>query len=317
MIDSANDFGDDEEDEDSSASESDSDSDASSTRSGRSRAATPLLSSSLPYDPQSEHPHHEQQSLLQHNFRRMSYNTLNLNFNEPVPVPWDSNVDGDTESDVQVLIRDNSRDGVVTIQPDGLSPQRPRAYPSYPSYSASYNHSHFSTPPGPSNFQQQQQQQSQQQPQRSIIHRISSISSASSPRPQLLPIVPPSQAQQHIQNRRPSKMPTRHYVRMIYGVSVNSLPLYLPIMWRLGATLRGLANALLFAWFPELIYKGKFQFFTLLVVGFIATKKGWYTVDWVGGGVVRSGILKISSMTLVIQTATYLIALGLWSIIFY
>jgi len=271
---SDNEYGDDEDDCYSSPSESDSSSIRSSSETAGSRSATPLLSSSLPYDPNSEHPHQafEQQSLLQSQYRRMSYNTLT----EPVPAPSNTTSDEDEGPEGEVIVRDhdqNDSSGGATR----VSPPRPRAYPSYPSYSASYNHSYFSASPATRN-------------------RPFNLHLPGSPRSLLSPIndgyFPQQLAQEQLQSQqpqrtRPSRLPLHHYLRMIYGVDTNSLSIWLPILWRTAALFRGLGHVLLFAWFPSLIHDNHFQFWTLLMVTFISAQKGWYTVEWVGGTVAR------------------------------
>ena len=263
---SDNEYGDDEDDCYSSPSESDSCSIRSTSETAGSRSATPLLSSSLPYDPNSEHPHQafEQQSLLQSQYRRMSYNTIT----EPVPAPSNANSNEDENPEVEVIVRDcdqNDNGGAT------------RAYPSYPSYSVSYNHSYFSASPVTRN-------------------RPFSLHLPGSPRSPLSSIndgyfpqqpVQEQQQPQHAQRTRPNRLPLHHYLRMIYGVDTNSLNIWLPILWRTTALFRGLGHVLLFAWFPGLIHKDQFQFWTLLMVSFIAAQKGWYTVEWVGGTVAR------------------------------
>ncbi|KAF8473374.1 hypothetical protein BDZ91DRAFT_790136 [Kalaharituber pfeilii] len=285
-------FGDAEDDDScSSFSDSETSSIRSSSETARSRSATPLLSSSLPYDPNSEHPHHEQQSLLQYQYRRMSYNTLS----EPVPAPCDSSINEDDAPNTETVFRDY---GVV----DGSgaaerSPLRPRAYPSYPSYSVSYNHSYFAASPAyrirPSNF----------------LGPLSLANDNLSPRQQ------PRQQPQQPQRQKSNKLPTHHYLRKIYGVDTNLLNIWLPILWRLGGLLRGLGHVMLFSWFPNLFYKGQFQFWTLLMLLFVAGMKGWYTVEWVGGSVARSGITKVTVFTTAIHIVTYLLGLRLWGVI--
>ncbi|KAF8425971.1 hypothetical protein EV426DRAFT_38399 [Tirmania nivea] len=272
---SDNEYGDDEDDYYCSPSESDSSSSIrSSSEIAGSRSATPLLSSSLPYDPNSEHPHQafEQQSLLQSQYRRMSYNTLT----EPVPAPSNANSYEDEGSEGEVILQDhgqNDSSGGATR----VSPPRTRAYPSYPSYSASYNHSYFAASPA-------------------TRSRSFNLHLPGSPRSPLSPIndgyfpqqpVQEQQQPQQSQRTRPSRLPLHHYLRMIYGVDTNFLGIWLPILWRTAALFRGLGHVLLFAWFPGLMHEGHFQFWTLLMVSFISAQKGWYTVEWVGGTVAR------------------------------
>ncbi|RPB23322.1 hypothetical protein L211DRAFT_284869 [Terfezia boudieri ATCC MYA-4762] len=299
---SENEYGDDEDDCYASASESDYSSIRSSSETAGSRSATPLLSSSLPYDPNSQHPHQafEQQSLLQSQYRRMSYNTLT----EPVPAPSNatSNEDGGPEG--EVIVRDHDQNdssgGAARV-----SPLRPRAYPSYPSYSASYNHSYFSASPATRN-------------------RPFNLHLPGSPRSPLSPVDDgyfpqqldqEQQQPQQSQRARPSRLPLHHYLRMIYGVDTNSLSIWLPILWRTAALFRSLGHVLLFAWFPSLIHKGDFQFWTLIMVSFISVQKGWYTVEWVGGTVARNGVIKVSIFTTLLSLVVYLVGLKLWCII--
>lgn len=272
---SDNEYEDEDDNSCSSASESETSSIRSSSETARSRSATPLLSSSLPYDPYSEHPHQafEQQSLLQSQYRRMSYNTIA----EPVQAP----IITDSREDEYVAEVEGGVRGHERISSNGaqskVSPSRPRAYPSYPSYSASYNHSYYSASPATRN-------------------RPSTLNLLGSPRSPLSPIhdgyFPRNHRQEEQQPQQPqrprhSRLPLHQYLQMIYGVDTNSLNIWLPVLWRTSALLRGLGHVLLFTWFPSLVYKGHFQFWTLLMLSFIAIQKGWYTVEWVGGTVAR------------------------------
>ncbi|KAI5809052.1 hypothetical protein DFH27DRAFT_249626 [Peziza echinospora] len=289
---SDNDFGDDEDDSHGSDLESGSSSIRSSSETVRSRAETPLLSSSLPYDPFDEHPHHEQQSLLTYQHRRMSYNTMGDNY----AARSDSSHDEGTQ-DVQIHVRDVDG-GDDSGRP---SPPRLRTYPTYPSYSASYNHSHFSAHLNHSNS--------------SRLHVVGSPQGPSSPTNNTFPPHVHHSQPPHVHTRpKPVKLPTHHYLRMIYGVDTNSLGLYLPIMWRASAILRSLGHMLIYAWFPNIFHRGQFQTWTCIVLILLSTQRGWHTVEWVGGEVARSGVLKVTLFTTLFSLVTFVIGLGLWDL---
>lgn len=127
-----------------------------------------------------------------------------------------------------------------------------RVYPSYPSYSASYNHSHFSNvSAGPSSAP--------------LVSR-------------------PSLPRRKTANTIKSQQCTS---KTVYGANVNTLSPYLPVLWRTAALLRHISHALIYAWAPALVLKGRFQWMSFIVLSFLAAKKGWSTVEWFGGGASR------------------------------
>lgn len=210
---------------------------------------TPLLSSSLPYDPSQQHPHHESQALLQNQRQQMSYNTMA----DPLPLaPTDDNEDRIVtvhECDPEEEYSDHDREATPRIQKSPID----RVYPSYPPYSATYNHSHFSNiSAGPSSA--------------IAITRPSSTKRKS--------------ASNSIRSQQCSS-------RTVYGADVNTLSPYLPILWRAAALLRHISHALIYAWAPSLVHRGHFQWMSFLILCFLAGKKGWSTVEWFGGGVSR------------------------------
>lgn len=242
QADSDNGYGDDEE-------SVTSDSGRSSMDSTRFESVTPLLSSSLPYDPSQQHPHHESQALLQNQRQQMTYNTMAGSL--PLE-PTDDNEDGIVtvhECDPEDECSDHDREATPRTQRSPID----RVYPSYPSYSASYNHSHFpSAPAGPSSV--------------SPNTRPSSTKRKS--------------ASNNIKAQRCSS-------KTVYGTDVNTLSPYLPVLWRIAALLRHISHALIYAWAPLLVFKSRFQWVSFLVLFFLAGKKGWSTVEWFGGGVSR------------------------------
>lgn len=255
----------------SSEPESETSSTRSSSETARSTSATPLLSLSLPYDPNSEHPHvaFENQSLLQFQYRHMSYQTLNET--EHTPLNCNSDVYSERSGLQEEIIGHDQGD--ASRSSPKVSPSRLRPYPSYPSYSASYNHSYFSASPTAHNRlpSPNQSPPSPLSPTNCTLHRRQ--------------IQQPSLQRQPSQN--PNRLPLHHYLSRIYGVDTNSLNIWLPVLWRTASLCRGLGHVLLFAWFPSLFYGGEFQFWTFLVVLFVAIHKGWYTVEWVGGAAAR------------------------------
>lgn len=161
---------------------------------------------------------------------------------------------------------DNGEDEIVTVhecdpESDGREEATPkvqkspidRAYPSYPPYSATYNHTHFpSAPAGPSSA--------------AVNTRLS------------------------LTKRKPasnSVTTTSCNSNTVYGADVNTLPPYLPVLWRTSALLRHISHALIYAWAPALAFKGHFQWVSFFVLLFLAGKKGWSNVEWFGGGVSR------------------------------
>ncbi|PWW74498.1 hypothetical protein C7212DRAFT_358776 [Tuber magnatum] len=236
-VDSGDDYGDDEE----------SDSAFSSIRSSMDsttyQAQTPLLSSSLPYDPNQQHPHHESQALLQSSQVPVSYSTMS---HLPPSPPHHQSSD---------------HEGLFISQPPYL------AGPS--SSTATITHHHRPSPP-------------RRGPAGPGAHSLSA----------------------------------RRGTRKVYGVSINSLPPYLPIMWRVTALLRHLSNSLIYAWAPAIVYQGRFQCWGLVVLLLLASKRGWYTVEWFGGRASRVGLVKSSIMTLVLAMAIYFFGLGVWGIIY-
>jgi hypothetical protein len=147
---SENDYGDDE-----GESESEFESGLSSRNSfdgGRSRGysetQTPLLSSSLPYDPEQDHPHHEH---LLH--RQPSISTLLGDHAAAAGLSSSaaSLVQADEESDELVEVHEDDDDMGVEPIAVGASPSRRGSlYPSFPSYSSSYIPTHFPAPIQPS-----------------------------------------------------------------------------------------------------------------------------------------------------------------------
>lgn len=283
------DFGDDEQDVRSIAS-SDSFSITSSRRtsSDTSRShdvdgiGTPLLSSSIPYDP-SHHPHHESSSLLRNQHRRMSYNTLG----NQLPVLHSD----DGEEDTHVVVRDyDIEDQPLESHPtidNGLeddddifrsAARERREYPTYPSYSSGYNHSHFS------------------------LHNSAATEGS-----------PSSHAvKANVVQQRP-RVSTPNTQRLLYGVSVNYMSPYLPIIWRTSALLRHLASVLLFS-YPLIYMKQNALWPTLLIVGAVAMLKGLYTVIWLGGNVARHGAKAVTGVTAAISIAAYVGSIALWDI---
>lgn len=244
QADSDNGYGDDEE------SGSDSGSARSSIDSARFDSVTPLLSSSLPYDPNQQHPHHEGQALLQNQRQQIIYNTMA----DPLPLePTDDNEEDKIvtvhECDPEDEYSDHGREATPKIQKSPID----RVYPSYPPYSATYNHAHFSSASaGPS-------------------------SAAANTRP--YPI-----------KRKSASSPVQIAScdrNTVYGRDVNTLSPYLPVLWRTSALLRHISHSLIYAWAPALVFKGHFQWVSFLVLLFLAGKKGWSTVEWFGGGVSR------------------------------
>ncbi|RPA79635.1 hypothetical protein BJ508DRAFT_308119 [Ascobolus immersus RN42] len=285
------DFGDDEEDARSITSFS---SITSSLRSGMSNrshpgAETPLLSSSLAHD--DHHHHHESHSLLS-NTRRMSYHTIAQPPNGLHPYSEDD------EEDSHITVRDYEFDlegqpagslsapgtqhgqNVTFQETDFLLQQDQRR--EYPSFSNQYNSSHFSPHPNHHN-----------------AHESSSSATA---------VRPPTY--------RYDSTETQSYQRLLYGVSVNSLSPILPIIWRTSALLRHLACTLLFAFFPAILkHRGGIQWWTVGVVMTVASLKGWYTVEWLGGNVARSGVGKVTGVTAAVSVVLFLGVLGVWGVV--
>ncbi|KAF8245408.1 hypothetical protein K440DRAFT_634574 [Wilcoxina mikolae CBS 423.85] len=282
---SDNDYGDDE----GSLSDFGSDSGLSSQSSCSGRVA-PLLSSSLPYDPEQHHPHHEH---VPH--RQTSHSTLG----DAAAAVLSSSVAGgsddeDDRGDEIVEIHEDDYQGVESQQSEpnpigdaipitpsaSRSPQR-RIYPSFPSYSASYNQSHFPQPSGGGG---------------------GGAGSSSNTTTTTAAVVT---ARYHHSYPR----------RRVYGVSVDRLHAYLPVMWRTAALLRHIGHAMFFAWAPTLVFQGRFQWWCFLVLVTLAVRKGWNTVEWFGGSASRAGLLKSSTLLLGISTAIYLVSLDLWGLL--
>jgi hypothetical protein len=150
---SENDYGDDEGESEESEFESGLSS-RNSYDGGRSRGysdtQTPLLSSSLPYDPEQDHPHHEH---LLH--RQPSISTL-LGDHAAIAAAGISSsaaslVQQDEESDELVEVHEDDDDAGAEPMAVGPSPSRRGSiYPSFPSYSSSYIPTHFPAPIHPS-----------------------------------------------------------------------------------------------------------------------------------------------------------------------
>lgn len=235
--DSGDEYGDDEE------SESAFSSNRSSMDSTTYQAQTPLLSSSLPYDPNQQHPHHESQALLQSSQIPVSYNTI------------------------------------------------PHLPPSPPHRQSSDHEGLFSSQPP-------------------------YLAGPSSSTATITPLYRPSPPRRKPTNPEAHNLSARRCTRKVYGVSINSLPPYLPIMWRATALLRHLSNALIYAWAPAIVYQGRFQWWGLVILLLLAGKRGWYTVEWFGGGASRVGLAKSSILALVLATVIYFFGLGVWGIIY-
>jgi len=254
---SDNDYGDDEESESESESGLSSRSSYDGTRRGYSEAQTPLLSSSLPYDPEQDHPHHEH---LPH--RQASFSTLG----EPAALAALSSV---ADGSDHMLSSSSEAGGLVVVHEDDdcaaastptehpHSPRR-RIYPSFPSYSALYNHAHF---PAPAHAHASSENTESQLP------------TPTAPLPS--PLSVPMSVRHHSARRR------------VYGLSVDRLPVYLAIMWRIAALLRHLGHSLWFAWAPALVFQGRFQGWCVIVLAVLAVRKGWNTVEWFGGSASR------------------------------
>lgn len=234
--DSGDDYGDDEE------SDSAISSNRSSMDSTTYQAQTPLLSSSLPYDPSQQHPHHESQALLQSSQIPVSYNTI------------------------------------------------PHLPPSPPHHQSSDHEGLFSSQPP-------------------------YLAGPSSSTATITPLHRPSPPRRKPTNPEAPNLSTRRCTRKVYGVNINSLAPYLPIMWRATALLRHLSNALIYAWAPAIVYQGRFQWWGLVILLLLAGKRGWHTVEWFGGGASRVGLVKSSIMALVLATVIYFFGLGVWGII--
>lgn len=189
---------------------------------------TPLLSSSLPYNPIQDHPHID----------------TSINFSDTATPPSPS------------LISVHEDDDVPPSSLDG-----PRLYPSFPSYSTSYNHTYFPT---------------------------------SSPAPTPAPPPPPP--------------------RLVYGHELETLPVYLPVIWRCSAATRHIANALFFAWAPNLLFMGRFQWWAAVVVVVLAGKKGWNSIEFFGGVAQRRGIRRASVMTCVVNLVVLAAAGKVWDV---
>lgn len=211
----------------------------SSLDSTRYQSQTPLLSSSQPYDPSQQHPHHESQTLLQNAQPVPSYNALTSS--SPAKAQPGNQIVHAHEFDSDSDERQQRRSPSGRIYP----------YASYPTYNRPYFSCATATT-GPS----------------------SSTATITPTRPS-----PPPP--------RPTPVAQPRARRKVYGVSINSLSPYLPVMWRTAALLRHISNGLLYAWAPALVYQGKFQWLSFLVLVLLAGKRGWYTVEWFGGGASR------------------------------
>lgn len=213
----------------------------------RSEESMPLLSSSLPYDPIDQHPHHEEQAAIQNKYRQTSYSTLNDSIAISSAVGDDATLPDlqETDDEEGISPHDRSVSDSMLERGQAVRPEHQRAYPSFPSYSTSYNHIHFSPPPN---------------------------STAS---PTLAPQLSPGQRQRNRLSRR------------IYGVSVNDLQPFYPVIWRTTTLLLIVSHGLLFAWTPTLVFRGHFQWWCFLILVLIAGKRGWYTLEWWGGGASR------------------------------
>jgi len=281
---SDNDYGDDE----GSLSGFGSDSGLSSQSSCSGERVPPILSSSLSYDPEPHHPHHEH---IPH--RQTSYSTLGDAAAAVLSssMAGGSDYEGDEGEEIVEIHEDDYQGAepqqsepnpiaeAIPITPSASrSPQR-RIYPSFPSYSASYNHAHFPQSSGGA-----------------------AAGSSSNTATTTTTAVAPRYCHSHPRRR-------------VYGVSVDRLHAYLPIMWRTAAMLRHIGHAMFFAWAPTLIFQGRFQWWCFLVLVMLAVRKGWNTVEWFGGSASRAGLLKSSTLLLGISTAIYLVSLDLWGLL--
>lgn len=346
---SDNDYGDDEGSSICSSVSSTSNScnsrSSGSNRSTRYEAQTPLLSSSLPYDPEQDRPHHEQQPLLQHQYRQSSYSTLNDSVTAALPSPGNSlsilipqieDLHDDDEADELVQVHEDdannlsssnslsdrhSTNNLIRYHNDAVaeaiasedqveaenspvrkSPQRRRIYPTFPSYSSSYNHSHFPTtphhPPTPS-------MATISEPSTATSSRISVSKSTASPASPASPAAPAA----------PPPRRNSTHARRVYGISVDRLPLSLPVMWRTAGLLRHVGNGLLFAWAPSMVVDGLFRWQCAVVLLLLAAREGFYTVTWFGGHASRAGLYKSSTYVLVLTIVVYIISIRVWGII--
>lgn len=264
QADSDNGYGDDEESV-SSGSEDD-DSARSSIDSARFESVTPLLSSSLPYDPSQQHPHHESQALLQNQRQQITYNTMATANSLPLEPTDDNNNEDEVvtmhdcdnpnhNSSHENRFSDHGRDSTPKTQRSPID----RVYPSYPPYSAAYNHAHFSataSAPGPS-----------------VGYGTTAVINRPAPH-------------KRKSTNNPLKAP-RCSSKTVYGANVNTLQLHLPLLWRTAALLRHISHALIYAWAPALVFNGCFQWASFLVLFLLAVKKGWSTMEWFGGGASR------------------------------
>ncbi|KAA8894340.1 hypothetical protein FN846DRAFT_421504 [Sphaerosporella brunnea] len=266
---SDNDYGDDEGETESDYENYESGLSSRSSFEGRRRrsseAQTPLLSSSLPYDPEQDHPHHE--NLLH---RQPSLSTLGDHAAAAVSSSYAASLIQRDEEESDELVEVHEDD--VGTEPIAVnsSPRRQSIYPSFPSYSSNYNHTHFHAP------------------------------------------IPPSSS-----SATESTMHIRYHNvrRKVYGLSVDRLPVYLAVMWRAAAALRHIGHALWFAWAPNIVFQGKFQWWCFLVLLVLCVRKGWNTVEWFGGSASRAGLFKSSLLLLSVGTTIYVAALAAWGIL--
>ena len=194
---------------------------------------------------------------------------------------------------------------------DNRSPRR-RIYPSFPSYSPAYNHAHFPPP--------------------------AAHSPSSTPTPTTA--VPAARHQyyehphrhQHYQHHHhhhhyhrhhhPYHHP-RHYhnhqrqpvKRRVYGVSVDRLHAYLPVVWRTASAFRHIGHSLVFAWAPTLVFDGRFQWWCFLVLVTLAGREGWNTVEWFGGSASRAGLRRSSALLCAVGAVIYFVGLFVWGVL--
>ncbi|KAI5777517.1 hypothetical protein EDC01DRAFT_724314 [Geopyxis carbonaria] len=278
---SEHDYGDDEE---SNASISG----RSSMDSTHYQSQTPLLSSSLPYDPEIQHPH-EQQALLTNQYRQTSYSTLSDLGHISTTEPDDAIVEVHEDDASSASEPDPPNPTPTDDEPLHLiaGPKRTplrRVYPSFPSYSSAYHHAHFSAATDSGN--------------------VSTAGSTAAP-------PPPATGDSCATTTDHADGPTE---RSIYGIGVQALPAYLPVLWRTSALLRHVSHALVFAWAPALVFDGRFQWWCALVLVLLCGKKGYHTVQWFGGAACRNGIVWSSAMTLFLAVVVYVTSLGIWDI---
>ena len=188
---------------------------------------------------------------------------------------------------------------LATYNGDNRSPRR-RIYPSFPSYSPAYNHAHF--PP------------------------LAAHSPSSTPTPTTA--VPVARHQyyehphrhQHYQHHHRHHRPHHHQQqqlakRRVYGVSVDRLHAYLPVVWRTASAFRHIGHSLVFAWAPALVFDGHFQWWCFLVLVALAGREGWNTVEWFGGSASHAGLRRSSALLCAVGAVIYFVGLFVWGVL--